>query len=245
MQVSRGLPVNERCLALPVPSGHLDTAAWLADSGCPLLGTLLADTLMPRGTRHQHPQVVEVQSGVDNVVGGCAVLQAHRSAHAGREAVHPCRVAGVRGRDSLTSRPWMRTLVCPVCWVGRWPMWSTLSVARTAPQRVHARFTGRLVIVTRATVSTSLLIYTAAGDWAWMRLCRSSMQLLRAAASPHCPGVSSVGCGCPCRDVACSSVIRLMLLGSTGVSLRAHRAVTRLLVSGRGCGCVRLLCSCR
>ena len=81
--------------------------------------------------------------------------------------------------------------------------------------------------------------------WAWMRMCRSSMQLLRGAASPHCPGVSSVGCGCPCRDVACSSVIRLMLLGSTGVSLRARRGVTRLLVSGRGCGCVRLLCSCR
>ena len=82
MQVSRGMPVNEHCLALAAPSGHLDTVAWLADSGCPLLGTLLADTLMPRGTRLQHPQVVKVQSGVDNVVGGCAVLQAHRSAHA-------------------------------------------------------------------------------------------------------------------------------------------------------------------
>ena len=156
MQVSRGLPGNEDCLALAAPSGHLDTAAWLADSGCPLLGTLLGDTLMPRGTRHQYPQVVEVQSDVDHVVGGCAVLQAHRSAHAGREAVHPCRVAGACGRDSLTSRKWMRTLDCPLCWVHRSPMWSTPSVARTAPQRVRTRFTGRLVIVTGAAVSTSL-----------------------------------------------------------------------------------------
>ena len=118
----RGLPANERCLALAASSGHLDTAAWLADSGCSLLGTLLGDTLMPLGTRHQHPQVLEVQSDVDHVVGGCAVLQVHRSAHAGREAVHPCRVAGVRGRESLTSRPWMRTLDCPLCWVWRWSM---------------------------------------------------------------------------------------------------------------------------
>ena len=155
------MPVNEHCLALAAPSGHLDTVAFLADSGCPLLGTLLADTLMARGTRLQHPQVVEVQSGVDNVVGGFAVFQAHRSAHAGREAVHPCRVAGVRGRDSLTSPPWMRTLVCPVCWVGRSPMWSTPSIALTASRGVHTRFTGRVVMTMGATASTSLLIYTA------------------------------------------------------------------------------------
>ena len=94
-------------------------------------------------------------------------------------------------------------------------------------------------------MSTFLLRDTAVGDWAWMRRCRPSMKLLREAASPHCPGVSSVGWGCPCRDVACSSVIRLMLLGSTVVSFRAHRAVTRLLVCGRGCDCVGSACSCR
>ena len=148
----------------------------------------------------------------------------------------PLRVRSLVHVD-VTSRSWMRALVS----LG----WTTRSVALTAPQGVRTRFTGRLVIVTGATVSTTLLLHTAVGDWAWMRLGRSNMQLLRTAASFHCPVVSSVGWGCPCRDVACSSVIRLMLLGSTGVSLRAHRAVTRLLVSGRGCGCVRLLCSCR
>ena len=158
-----------------------------------------------------------------------------------------CQSIRVRSlvRVDVTRRSWMRALVSPVRWVRRSPMRSTPSVALTAQHGVRTRFTGRLVIVTGATVSTSLLIYTAAGDGAWMRLCRSSMQLLRAVASPLCPGVSSVGCGCPCRDDPCSSVIRLMLLGSTGVSLRARRAVTRLLVSGRGCGCVRFLCSCR
>ena len=155
------MPVNEHCLALAAPSGHLDTVAFLADSGCPLLGTLLAGTLMPRGTRLQHPQVVEVQSGADNVVGGCAVLQAHRSAHAGREAVHPCHAAGACGRDSLTSRTWMRTLDCPLCWVHRWPMWSTPSVARAAPQGSPHTLHWSLGDCDGATTSTSLLIYAA------------------------------------------------------------------------------------
>ena len=156
--------------------------------------------------------------------------------------VHPCDVAGTCGCD--TSVVDADSGQSPA--LGSPLAHAVSAVCRSdSSTRVRTRFTGCLVMVTGATVSTSLLLYTAVGDWPWKRRCRSSMQLLRTAASLHCPGVSSVGCGCPCRDVACSPVIRLMLLGSTGVSLRAHRAVTRLLVSGRGCGCVRSLCSCR
>ena len=36
-------------------------------------------------------------------------------------------------RVDVTRRSWMRALVSPVCWVRRWPMWSTPSVALTAP----------------------------------------------------------------------------------------------------------------
>jgi hypothetical protein len=102
----------------------------------------------------------------------------------------PIRVTSPVHADA-TRRPWMRAMDRLVRWVRRSPMRSTPSVALTASQGVRTHFTGRLVIVTGATVSTSLLIYTAAGDWVWMRRCRSSMKLLRAAASPHCPVVCS------------------------------------------------------
>ena len=92
----------------------------------------------------------------------------------------------------VTRRSWMRALDSPVRWVRRSPMRSTPSVALTAQDGVRTRCTGRSVIVTGATVSTSLLLFTALGDWAWMRSCRSSMQLLRTAASPQCPVVGAV-----------------------------------------------------
>ena len=133
----------------------------------------------------------------------------------------------------VTSRSWMRAVVCQVYWVRRWPLWSTPSVALTAQQGVHARFTGRLVIVTRATVSTSVLIYTAAGDWAWMRRCRSSTKLLRAAASPHYPVVCTAWWYCTFFGVFRSSLPRFMWLGPTLVSLLVKRAVMWLVVYGR------------
>ena len=89
----------------------------------------------------------------------------------------------------VASRSTMRALASLVCWARRRSMWWTPSVALTAQQGGHTRVTGRWVIVTG---STSLLIYTAAGDWAWVRWCRSSMKLLWEAASPHCPVVCSV-----------------------------------------------------
>jgi hypothetical protein len=67
-------------------------------------------------------------------------------------------------RVDVTRRWWMRAVAIPVCWARRRPMWSTPSVALTAQHGVRARSTGRLVIVTGATMSTSLLIYTAVGD---------------------------------------------------------------------------------
>ena len=94
------------------------------------------------------------------------------------------RVASL-ARVDVTRRSWMRALDSPVRWVRRSPMRSTPSVALTAQHGVRTRLTGRLVIVTEATVSRSLLLFTALGDWAWMRSCRSSMQLLRSAAPFH------------------------------------------------------------
>ena len=73
------------------------------------------------------------------------------------------RVASLVHVD-VTSPSTMRALASPVCLARRRPMWSTPSVALTAQHGVRARFTGRLVIVTGATMSTSLLIYTAVGD---------------------------------------------------------------------------------
>ena len=101
------------------------------------------------------------------------------------------RVASL-ARVDVTRRSWMRALVSTLCLARRWSMLSTPSVALTAQHGVRTRLTGRLVIVTEATVSRSLLLFTALGDWAWMRSCRSSIQLLRTAASSHCPVVGSV-----------------------------------------------------
>ena len=88
----------------------------------------------------------------------------------------PLRVRSLVHVD-VTSRSWMRALVS----LG----WTTRSVALTAPQGVRTCFTGRLVIVTGATVSTTLLRYIAVGDWALVRRYRSSMQLLRSTAPFH------------------------------------------------------------
>ena len=105
---------------------------------------------------------------------------------------HPCERRWYMVHVDVASWSWMRALVS----LG----WSTPSDALTAQQGVRTRFIGRSVIVTGATVSTSLLLYTAVGDWAWMRRCRSSMKLRRPAASPHCPGVDSVAWYCTYLD---------------------------------------------
>ena len=97
----------------------------------------------------------------------------------------------LRVHVDVTIRSWMRALVSPVCSVRRWSTWSTPSVDPTAPKGVRTRSTRRWVIVTGATVSTSLLVYTAAGDWAWMQRCLSSMKLLRLSAARYDDSVCS------------------------------------------------------
>ena len=91
----------------------------------------------------------------------------------------------LRVHVDVTIRSWMRALASLVSWVRSSPMRSTPSVALTAQHGIRTRFTGRLVIATGATASTSLLLFTAVGDCVWMRSCWSSMQLLRSAAPFH------------------------------------------------------------
>jgi hypothetical protein len=54
-------------------------------------------------------------------------------------------------------------------------------LAPTAPQFAQERFISRLVIVTLTAVSCDDIVRMTSPLllWAWMRLCRSSMQLLR------------------------------------------------------------------
>ena len=138
-------------------------------------------------------------SGATVLVGSC------------RGECQPIRVTSPVHADA-TRGPWMRAMKRPVRWVHRSPMRSTPSVALTASRGVRTRFTGRLVIVTGATVSTTLLRNIAVGDWALVRRCRSSMLLLRMAATPHCPVVSSVCLCCSYLDAPCPSLPRLMWL---------------------------------
>ena len=107
----------------------------------------------------------------------------------GRLPVHPGDVADTCGCDEsvVDAGPGQSRVLDSSMAHG-----STPSVALTAPQGFRARFAGRLVIVTGATVSTLLLVYTAGGQWTRMWLCRSSMKRLRPSASPYCPGVDSV-----------------------------------------------------
>ena len=78
-----------------------------------------------------------------------------------------------------------------------------------------------------------------------MRPCRTSMNLLRATASPHHSGVSSARWCYSYLDASRSCLPRFICLAPTLDSLRAHAAVMRLEVYGLGCDCAhQLCCSC-
>ena len=103
--------------------------------------------------------------------------------------------------------------------------------------------------------------HAAGSQWTWMLLCRSSAQLQRPAASPHCR-TGSVRWSCFCFDFSLSSPPRFMRLGSTLVSLLVRRSVMRIWTWRRlsratvhlllltasphcpGVGFVRWYCSC-
>jgi hypothetical protein len=71
--------------------------------------------------------------------------------------------------------------------------------------------------------------HVAGGQWTWMLLCRSSVQLQRLAASPHSPTVGSVRWSCFCFGSSLSSPPRFVRLGPTLVSLLGRRTVIKRL----------------
>ena len=82
--------------------------------------------------------------------------------------------------------------------------------------------------------------HAAPGLWAWMRLCPLTVQLPLMTASPHCLGVVFVRWCCPYLDEVALDVASVDVRLSVGrgcISLLRHRAVMRIVVSGRGCDC--------